>query len=150
MSGFDELGPNRAALIHRGCREFSSGPDRTFSRLVDQITGDGWLLSARAQVGQVSYAIEMREVETWHNGARLSASEVTVRLWNHSIDPHCWGDQPLTLRLSDDLQFNGVISDDGTQFVRTSPSPEPPPAPALAYDQDALSKRGVGRDPRGS
>ena len=92
------------------------GPDRAFSRLVDQITGDGWLLSARAQVGQVSYAIEMREVETWHNGARLSASEVTVRLWNHSIDPHCWGDQPITLRLSDDLQFSGVIRDDGTQL----------------------------------
>jgi hypothetical protein len=122
--------------------------DRTFSRLVDQVTGDGWLLSATAQVGQVSYAIEMREVETWHNGARLSANEVTVRLWNHSIDPHCWGDQPLTLRLSDDLQFSGVISDDGTQFVRISAAPESPPTPALAYDQDALSNRGVGRDTR--
>ena len=46
--------------------------DRTFSRLVDQVTGDGWLLSASAEVGQVSYAIEMREVWTYHNGARLS------------------------------------------------------------------------------
>ena len=79
--------------------------DRTFSRLVDQVTGDGWLLSASAEVGQVSYAIEMREVWAYHNGARLSGSEVTVRLSNHSIDPHYWKDQPLTLvpvgRLSD-------------------------------------------------
>ena len=81
--------------------------DRTFSRLVDQVTGDGWILSASAEVGQVSYAIEIREVWAWHNGARLSGSEVTVRLSNHSIDPHYWKDQPLTLVLWDDLRISG-------------------------------------------
>ena len=80
--------------------------DRTFSRLVDQVTGAGWLLSASAEVGQVSYAIEMREVWAYHNGARLSGSEVIVRLSNHSIDPHYWKEQPLTLVLWDDLRIS--------------------------------------------
>src|SRR5687767_4334414 len=98
--------------------------DCTFSRLVDQLTGDGWLLSATAEVGQVSYAIEMREVWAWHNGARLSGTEVTVLLRNHVIDPHSWKGQPLTLVLCDDLRISGFISADGTQFVQTGAPPE--------------------------
>jgi hypothetical protein len=107
--------------------------DRTFSRLVDQVTGDGCLLNASAEVGQVSYAIEMREVWAWHNGARLSGSEVTVRLSNHSIDPHCWKDQPLTLVLWDELRISGYISEDGTEFVRTG-APDSPRSAAPEHD----------------
>ena len=52
-----------------------------------------------------------------------------MRLWNHSIDPHRWKDQPLTLVRWDDLRIIGSISDDGTQFVFGPPSPESPRYP---------------------
>ena len=121
--------------------------DRTFSRLVDQVTGDGWLLSASAEVGQVSYAIEMREVWAWHNGARLSGSEVTVRLSNHSIDPHNWKEQPLTLVLWDELRISGYISEDGTEFVRTG-APDSPRGHAQAAQNGAISQQGAKHRPR--
>ena len=121
--------------------------DRTFSRLVDQVTGDGWILSASAEVGQVSYAIEIREVWAWHNGARLSGSEVTVRLSNHSIDPHYWKDQPLTLVLWDDLRISGCISEDGTQFVRTGAADSPRSA-AREHSPAAMPHHGAKRRPR--
>ena len=121
--------------------------DRTFSRLVDQVTGDGWILSASAEVGQVSYAIEIREVWAWHNGARLSGSEVTVRLSNHSIDPHYWKDQPLTLVLWDDLRISGYISEDGTEFVRTG-APDSPRSAAPKHDSGAMPYQRAKRGPR--
>ena len=122
--------------------------DRTFSRVVDEVTGDGWLLSASAQVGQVSYAIEMREVWAWHNGARLSGTEVTVLLRNHSIDPHRWKNQPLTLVMWDDLRISGFISADGTQFVRTGAPPESPRSATFQHDLGARSYRRAKRGPR--
>ena len=118
--------------------------DRTFSRLVDQVTGDGWLLTASGEIGHVSYAIEMREVWAWHNGARLSASEVTVRLSNHAIDPHDWKDQPLTLVLWAELGISGFISEDGTQFVPTG-APYSPRAAAPEDDAGARPDHGVTR-----
>jgi hypothetical protein len=121
--------------------------DRTFSRLLDQVTGDGWLLNASAQVGQVSYAIEMREVWAYHNGARLSGTEVAVLLRNHSIDPHYWKDQPLTLVLWDGLRISGFISADGTQFVQTR-APDSPRAAALEDDPGVMPYHGVKRRPR--
>ena len=61
---------------------------------------------------------------TWNEGRTFSGTEVTVLLRNHPIDAHLWKDQPLTLVLFDDLRIDGFISDDGTQFVRTS-APDP-------------------------
>ena len=122
--------------------------DFTFSRLVDEITGDAWLVSDSVGVGQVSYAIEIRDVWTWHEGRTCSSTEVTVRLRNHSIDPHLWNDQPLTLVLQDDLRISGFISDDGTQFVRTTASSESPCTPALDHDRRAMSYHGVKRGPQ--
>ena len=121
--------------------------DRTFSRLVDQVTGDGWLLSASAQVGQVSYAIEIREVWTWHDGGRSLAPRSPCSCRNHSIDPHYWKDQPLTLVLWDDLRISGFISEDGTQFVRTG-APDSPRSAALEHDPGAMPYHGVKRRPR--
>ena len=60
----------------------------------------------------------MREVWAYHNGARLSGTEVAVLLRNHSFDPHYWKDQPLTLVLWDDLRISGFISADGTSSCR--------------------------------
>ena len=89
----------------------------------------------------------MREVWAWHNGARLSGSEVTVRLSNHSIDPHYWKDQPLTLVMWDDLRLSGCISEDDTQFVRTGAA-ESPRSAALEHDPGAMPYHGVERRPR--
>ena len=114
---------------------------------MDQVTGDGWLLSASAEIGQVSYAIEMREVWAYHNGAMLSGTEVAVLLRHHSIDPHYWKDQPLTLVLWDDLRISGFISEDGTQFVQTG-APDSPRAAALEHDSGVMPYRGVKRRPR--
>jgi hypothetical protein len=68
-----------------------------------------------------------------------------MRLWNHSIDPHRWKDQPLTLVRWDDLRIIGSISDDGTQFVFGPPSPESPRTPALEHDSGAMPYHGVKR-----
>jgi hypothetical protein len=103
--------------------------DRTFNRLVDEMTGVGWLLSGKKRLGLVSFAIEVRDVWTWDDGRTLSRTEVTVLLRNHSIDAHLWKDQPLTLVLRDDLRIGGFISADGTQFVRTG-TPDPRSASA--------------------
>ena len=93
------------------------------------------------------YAIEIREVWAWHNGARLSGSEVTVRLSNDSIDPHYWKDQPLTLVLWDDLRISGCISEDGTQFVRTGAADSPRSA-ACEHSPAPMPHHGVKRRPR--
>ena len=146
---FLKQGDNQRSIDGHFRRRLSPTGDRTFSRLVDQITGDGWLLSDSADVGQVSYAIEMREVWTWHDGARLSGSEVTVLLSNHSIDPHRWKDQRLTLVLWDDLRISGFISEDGTQFVRTTASPESPRAPAFEHGPGAMSYQRCQARPSG-
>ena len=55
----------------------------------------------------------------------------------HSIDPHYWKDQPLTLVLWDDLRISGCISEDGTQFVRTGAADSPRSA-ALEHDPGAM------------
>ena len=89
----------------------------------------------------------MREVWTYHNGARLSGSEVILRLSNHSIDPHYWKDQPLTLVLWAELGISGFISEDGTEFVRTG-APYSPRAAAPEHDASARPDHGVRRRSR--
>ena len=93
--------------------------DRTYSRLVEGLSGDGWLLSGGVRISQVAYVIEVREVRTSHNGQALVGTEMTVHLRNHSISGSRWGDQLFTLVLKDQRTITGFLSADGTQLVRT-------------------------------
>ena len=93
--------------------------DRTHSRLIDQLAGDGWLRSGPVRLGQVTYTIDIHEVRTSFGQHAVSGTELRVRLLNHSIDPAAYQGQLLTLELYDGRLVQGFISDDGVSLVRT-------------------------------
>jgi len=93
--------------------------ERTNSRVVDQLAGDGWLLAGGVRLTAVTYAIDIHEVETGRDGNAGTAIELRVRLFNHAITAVQMRGQQLTLRLKDGRRIIGFLSDDGAQLVRT-------------------------------
>jgi len=92
---------------------------RTRSRIVEQLAGDGWLLSGGVRLGQVTYAIDVQEVRTSRGPGVVAGTELRVRLVYHSIDVERWQGQLLTLALHDDRRITGFISTDGEYLIRT-------------------------------
>jgi hypothetical protein len=93
--------------------------DRTAGRLVDQLAGDGWILSGGVPLAPVTYAVNVYEVRTVIGDHVATGTEFTVRLLNHTLRAAHLHGQPVTLRLHDGRQIAGFLSDDGAQLVRT-------------------------------
>ena len=93
--------------------------DRTHSRIVEQLAGDGWLMSGGVRLGQVTYAIDVNEIRTSLGPSAVTGTEFRVRLVYHSIDANLWQGHLLTLALHDDRRISGFISPDGAHLSRT-------------------------------
>src|SRR5690242_19781450 len=93
--------------------------DRTQSRPIDQLAGDGWLLSGPVRLGPVTYVIDVHVVSTSLGHHAINGMEFRVRLLNHSLDPAAHQSRLLTLELHDGRQIVGFMSDDGGALVRT-------------------------------
>jgi len=93
--------------------------DRSTGRLVDQLAGDGWLLSGGVPVAPVTYAINVYDVRTAIGDHAVAGTELVVRLLNHTISATHLHGQLVTLRLHDGRELAGFLSDDGAHLVRT-------------------------------
>jgi hypothetical protein len=91
--------------------------NRSGSRLVEQLAGDGWLLCGGVRLGQVMYVINVHEIRTSLGARAISATEAHVRLLNHTVTVD--DDRVLQLCLADGRTISGFLSLDGARLVRT-------------------------------
>ena len=98
-------------------------------RLVEHIRGDGWLTQAGEGLGQVSYVIDVWQVERSRGraversrGPAKDGLEINAHLTHHTVNDVPANDtEPLTLHLADGRSIAGFLSPDGSRFVRTGP-----------------------------